>query len=30
MQPLPLITGVGRQHYGEILTEIAALVEAEK
>ncbi len=30
MQPLPLITGVGRQHYGEILTEIAALVEAGK
>jgi NADPH:quinone reductase-like Zn-dependent oxidoreductase len=27
---LPLITGEGRAHHGEILTHIAALVEAEK
>ncbi|MBY0377254.1 MAG: zinc-dependent alcohol dehydrogenase family protein [Gammaproteobacteria bacterium] len=30
MQPLPLLTGVGRQYYGQILSEIAALVEVDK
>lgn len=30
MQPLPLLTGNGRQEYQQILTEIAKLVEANK
>lgn len=30
MQPLPLLTGVGRHHFGYILTEIAKLVDAGK
>ena len=28
MQPLPLITGISRSHYGEILSKISALVDA--
>lgn len=30
MQPLPLLTGIGRKHFGHILSQIASYVEAGK
>jgi NADPH2:quinone reductase len=30
MQPIPLLTGAGRKHFGYILTEVAKLVDAGK